>query len=349
MSMRVVRWAVASAVVLVLGAVSQGQGPRGFVGIQLDPTPLPELLIKHLGLKPNQGIRILNVSVGGPADKVGLDRDDIIILFQGKEVGDADAFVEAVRGLPIRSRITLEVIHLGQHKTVEFELAPMEGKPEWKYPIEAQFEVSWGPGRVFRLGPGGQSWIEIPFENVPDVQSSIKQIFTERYLYHHVTDGEDYTITVEGDPKDESTQIVVQSGPTEYKATIGTIDSLPEKYRAAARESVENATKNAAQRVRLRGKLSLPEPPDWRVFNDMPFPKLDPNEWAAGRDRMIEELQSQIDKLQQRLEQMENHMVAPDKSDKKNPAAAEPAEPSGGSDGMPKSPEKPRVPDNNPV
>ncbi len=339
MSMKVIRWVVAGAAVCALGAVCFGQGPRGFMGVQLDPAPLPELLTKHLGLKPDQGIRVLNISKNSPAEKVGLDRDDIIVQFRGKDVNDANAFVAAVRELPLRSRVTLEVIHRGQHRTVEFEMGLAEGEPEWIYPVEAQWEVSWGPGRVFRLGPNGDSWVEIPMENMPGVQSSIRDIFSERYVYHHVADGEDYTIEVKGDPKEENTPIVVQSGSTEYKATIGTIDSLPEKYRAAARDSVDNARRSAAQRLHLGSRLSLPGPPDpqaYREYFDNLTRRFDPNRLADQRDRIIEELQSRIERLQQRLEQMET------KSEKSGPAA-KPADPSGGLKSTPEPTDRPKT------
>ncbi len=350
MSMKVIRWVVAAAAVLALGAVSFGQGPRGFMGVQLDPTPLPELLTKHLGLDPNEGIRILNISKDGPADKVGLDRDDIIVKLNGKKVSEADAFVAAVRELPLRSRVTLEVIHLGKSRTVEFELGLAQGETEWKYPVEAQMEFSWGPGRVFRLAPNGDNWVEIPFENMPDVQNSIKQFFSERYLYHHVTDGEDYTIEIKGDPKDDNTPIVVQSGAADYKTTVGTIDSLPEKYRAAARESVENARKSASQRVRLGGRFAFPEPPDaqmYRQYFDNMMPRgFDSNGLADRRDRLIEELQSKLDRVQRRLEQMENHLGTPGRSEKITPATPEP---NSAAQNSSKPPEKPKTLNGNPI
>jgi hypothetical protein len=354
---KVIHWIMAGAAVfLLLGAVSYGQGPRGFLGVQLDPTPLPELLTKHLGLKADQGIRILNVAKDGPADKVGLDRDDIIILFQGKEVGSADGFVAAVRELPVRSRITLGVIHLGERRTVDFELASLAGEPQWKYPVEAQFEISWGPGTIFRLGPNGGNWVEIPFGDMPDVgdMSMIKKFFSQQYLYHHVTDGENYTIRIEGDPNDESTPVIVQSGSVEQSATVGTIDSLPEKYRAAAKESVENAKKSAAQRLRFGGTLSLPEPPNAEMyrkyFDNLSLPKLDPNEWADKRDRMIERLQGQIDKLQQRLEEMENRGGQKSEKLEKNDAnSTSPVQPGSQNNTSSEPPEKARILNSKPI
>jgi S1-C subfamily serine protease len=54
---------------------------RPYMGVWLDTSPLPDLLIKHLGLSPSQGIRITNVHRDSPADRAGLERDDIIIAF----------------------------------------------------------------------------------------------------------------------------------------------------------------------------------------------------------------------------------------------------------------------------
>ena len=42
---------------------------RPYIGVMLDPAPLPDLLIKHLNLAPGQGIRIANIHRGSPADK----------------------------------------------------------------------------------------------------------------------------------------------------------------------------------------------------------------------------------------------------------------------------------------
>jgi hypothetical protein len=320
MSTKTHRLIMTCTMLLALSGISYGQEAKAFIGIQLDSSPLPELLTKHLGLDPNEGVRILNIAKDSPAKNAGLDRDDLIISFQGKTVTGMDQLVDAVHELPVRGKVTMEAIHLGKHKNVQFETAPTPENPQWIYPSEPQFEVSWGPGRIFRLNPNGGNWIEVPFDNVPNLGDlpMMKRLFAERYLTHHATaSGESYSITIEGDPKDPNTPITVQSAQSKYSATIGKIDSLPEQYRAAARESVVNAKKEASQRVRI-GKL--PEPPNpeafRKYFDNITLPKFDANQ-------VIEKLQGQIDKLQQRLDQMEKHLdKAPDKSQKSDPASA---------------------------
>ena len=56
--------------------------------MRLDPEPLPELLVKHLRLEPETGLRVQNVLIGSPADKIGLEQDDLIVALNGKPVRD---------------------------------------------------------------------------------------------------------------------------------------------------------------------------------------------------------------------------------------------------------------------
>jgi hypothetical protein len=299
---------------LGVGTSAYAQGPRPQIGVQLDPSPLPELLTKHLGLQPDQGIRIQNVAIGSPADKIGLERDDIIIRFQGRDVTDVDEFVNAIREEGVGAEVTLEIIHLGQRQTLEFELTPIESNPEWKYPPEPEIVTSWRPGKFFRVGPNGQNWMEVPFDKVPDINVDVKKFFQERYMYHHTTDGEDYTVTIEGDPSDEDTQVTVRAEDKEYVATVGEPEKLPEKYRAAAKDAIRSASKSSKQRIRI-GKVPLPEPPDpdlyRQYFKDLAVPMPNLDQWSEKRDRMLEKLEEQMERLQQRMEQLEEHFREP--------------------------------------
>ena len=88
-------------VVLFAGTAACGEAEEakepGDIGSRMDAKPLPVLLTKHLGLDEGQGVRIQNVGVGPPADKAGLERDDIIVAFEGEDVTDNEEFAKAVR------------------------------------------------------------------------------------------------------------------------------------------------------------------------------------------------------------------------------------------------------------
>ena len=122
-----------------LAADTDPNDARPYIGVMLDPAPLPDLLVKHLNLAPGQGIRIANIHCGSPADKAGLERDDIIIGFQGKDVDDQQKFVDDVRKAGIGTEVSLQIIHLGKRKTVMLKLEGMKGDFDLKYPPDGFF------------------------------------------------------------------------------------------------------------------------------------------------------------------------------------------------------------------
>ncbi len=295
---------------LVLGSVSPAGTQQPYMGVRLDSAPLPELLTKHLGLDPGQGIRISNVNVGSPADRAGLERDDIIVAFQDEQVTSLEEFVNAVRGAGLATEVSLEVIHLGQRKTLQFELEPMPKDVEWKYPPEPEVVTSWQPGKFFKIGPEGEEWVEIPLDRMPEFNLDVKEFFKETYTYHHSVDGEQYTVTIEGNPNDEDAAVIVQAGDAEYRTSVNKIDALPEKYRGPARNAVDDARKAFRTRTRFRHTLRLPKPPSpdiYRYFRAIPRLDLDIERWSEQKDRAFEKLQDQIEHLQERMKELEEH------------------------------------------
>lgn len=292
--------------VLVLAAGTHAADGRPYLGVRLDPAPLPELLSKHLGLKAEEGIRIQNVSVGSPADKAGLERDDIIVAFQDKRVDDLDAFIEAVGRADVGATVSLDIIHLGQRRTlnVTLEAVDEEAEIQWKHPPEPEAMTSWQPGKIFKIGPGGREWIEVPFDKMHDFDLDVESFFKEHYSFHHKIDGQEYTIRIEGDPADEDSRVIVQSGQDEYSTTIGQLDELPEKYREPARQDIENVRQNVKV---TRKRFRLPEPPQpesfQRFFQNMPRPQME--HWSEQRDRVLERIEKQMEQLQERMKQLE--------------------------------------------
>lgn len=296
------------AALLVFGSPSYAEGGRPYLGVRLDPAPLPELLTKHLGLEAGQGIRISNVAVGSPADKAGIERDDVIIALDGTKIMANEQLVDAIGNADVGSEVSLELIHLGQRKTLPIKLEPMrEDGVEWKYPPEPEVITSWRPGKIFRIGPDGREWLEIPFDKMPEFDLDVQRFFKEVYTFHHSENGEEYTITIEGSPDDEDARIVVGAEGKKYSATVGTIDELPEKYRGPAQRAVENARRDVKKDIRIRGKFNLPEPPRPEVYKRYfeALPRLDMERFSEQKDRAFEKLQEQMERLQQRMQELE--------------------------------------------
>jgi hypothetical protein len=306
MRKEVVLWSLAA--LLLFGSMSLAGQPRPYIGVSLDAEPLPELLTKHLRLDPGQGVRINNIMIGSPADKAGLERDDLIVGFQGKKVTDRDEFINAVRQMGVGSEVTVEVIHLGERKTVQPKLAEVPETIEWKYPPEPDVVTSWRPGKIFKIGPDGQNMIEIPFGQIADGDFDVKNFFKQSYTYHHTTDGDDYTITIEGDPADKDSRVIVHVGDKEYSTSVGDLAALPEKYRGPAKEAVEDARTSLKADIHIQG-FQWPEAfgPEARrkLFQSLPRPDME--RLSEQKDRALERLQEQMERLQQRMKEMEEH------------------------------------------
>ena len=285
-------------------AESENAERHPWMGVLLDTTPLPDLLVKHLGLAPGQGIRIGNVHRGSPADKAGLERDDIIIGFQGKDVTDYDTFVDEVRKTAVGTEVSLTIIHLGQRQTVKLKLEPFTGNVDLKYPREPQMVESWRPGKIFRFTPGDKEWTEILRDNMPkDFDANIRRFFDEVHSYHH-SNGEEYTVTVQGDPNDEDAVIIVHAGDAEYKTTAKHIDKLPEKYREPAEHALKDAKEASAKAEAERRPRRVPS--NWRPFLDRLRPGTNPPADRFGpNDQTFDKMQKQMRELQQRLDKLE--------------------------------------------
>lgn len=319
------------SIATTLFADSESADTHPSMGVWLDTSALPDLLIKHLGLSPDQGIRISNVHRDSSADKAGLERDDIIIGFEGKKVKNSESqeFIDEVRKAGIGTEVTLEIIHLGERKTIKLKLEPFKSEREFKYPAEPEIFQSWRPGKMFRLKPGDKDWIEI---ELPFLEKSL-----EVYDYHHLDDGKGYTITIEGDPDDEDTKITVRVGDEEYETTIGNIDKLPKKYREAAKNALENSRKHSRQRKQVKArKFSLPPAlrPDelLKPFRDSKRFPVTPDLPPFGpQDQMFDKIEKQMRKLQERIEELEKRLgeVPEGSSDKPEKQESQEAVPKG--------------------
>ncbi len=285
--------------------------PRPYLGVRIDPEPLPELLVKHLRLEPGIGLRVQNVLVGSPADKAGIEQDDLIIKLNGKDVKEYPVFVETIQNTDVNKEISLEIIHLGDKKAVKATIAKSDpAHEEWKYPVEPEISYSWNPGRIFRLKPDQQKWLEVPMEKMPDIvnQDYFKKFMNEVYSFSHVIDGKPFSITIQGDPKNPDTEITVKADSVTIQTTIGKIDQLPEPYRKMAKKDVESARKTSQepkdyrQDLNIRKHKVVPEPfkPELIV---PPLPKkIEPA--VPDRDAM-NQVEKQMKELQKQMEQME--------------------------------------------
>jgi len=279
------------------------KSPKPYLGVKLDPNPLPELLVKHLNLDPDMGLLIKNIQRDSPADEAGLEKDDIILRFAGEDVTGYHPFVDAIRGAGIDKEVELVILHNGRRQTIKVTLKPYQLPTEWKYPFA---KPPFLPGRMFRLDPDKEQWQQIPFPNLPYQKDYFNRFFEQSYHYEFKTksaDGKtDLKIIIDGHPDDDETTMVIKAENKEYTCTVADIDKLPEEYREIATDYLQQARESMPSIRRI-----VPSQPDqWRhefnPFDMLPHMQPQPKPyWPRSHDDDVSERLKQLEKRQEEL------------------------------------------------
>jgi serine protease Do len=94
-------YAISSQVALPIinELVTSGYVTRPWLGVSL--YTVDETAVRQLELSVEKGVLLRQVSTGGPADKAGLVRYDVITNFNGKDVATVEDLVKAIRGCSV--------------------------------------------------------------------------------------------------------------------------------------------------------------------------------------------------------------------------------------------------------
>jgi serine protease Do len=83
------------AVPIINTLVKNGYVSRPWLGVSL--YTVDQYAVGQLDLAVDKGVLLRQVVVGGPADKAGLDRYDVITNFDGQDVATVEDLVQAIR------------------------------------------------------------------------------------------------------------------------------------------------------------------------------------------------------------------------------------------------------------
>jgi len=73
---------------------------------------------KALNLKEERGVEVTRVSEGSPAAEAGLEKNDVVIEYNGTPVEGVEQFIRLVRETPVGRKVKLVVIRSGRPQTV---------------------------------------------------------------------------------------------------------------------------------------------------------------------------------------------------------------------------------------
>ncbi len=106
--------------------LTHGRIARGYLGVGLQPIPLPTAFAKALKREQRSAVIVLSIEPGGPADKAGIVVGDVIAEIGGEAVADTDDVQSALRG-SIGSELPVVVLRGGERTELRVRVA--ERKP----------------------------------------------------------------------------------------------------------------------------------------------------------------------------------------------------------------------------
>jgi serine protease Do len=121
----------------LLPQLKKGKVVRGWLGVMIQ-TITPELKDK-LDLKDEKGALVADVTSGGPAEKAGIKRGDVVVTFDGKEINEMKDLPYIVGSTPVGKEVAVEVIRKGRTERIQVKIGELEEEKE------AQEKVAEGP------------------------------------------------------------------------------------------------------------------------------------------------------------------------------------------------------------
>jgi len=120
----------------LLPQLKTGKVVRGWLGVMIQKIT-PELKQK-LDLKDEKGALVADVTPGGPAEKAGIQRGDVIVTFNGKEIKEMSELPYVVASTPVGKSVNVQVLRKGQKKTFEIKIAELKDEKEAPVVTEAK-------------------------------------------------------------------------------------------------------------------------------------------------------------------------------------------------------------------
>jgi len=113
-----------------------GHVTRGWLGVLIQP--VDEDVAKAFELAKAKGALVAKVFDDSPAAKAGVKVGDVIVRFDGKEVGKSSELPTIVANTPIDKKVTLVVLRDGERKKLSVEIGKLAESASEARPVKAK-------------------------------------------------------------------------------------------------------------------------------------------------------------------------------------------------------------------
>jgi serine protease Do len=104
--------------------IAHGKVERGWLGVTI--RALTPELAKSVKAPTTSGVMIVDVTKGGPADKAGIKKNDVILTYRGKEMAGGNEFRNAVAETPIGTDVPITLLREGRKEAVSVKIENLE-------------------------------------------------------------------------------------------------------------------------------------------------------------------------------------------------------------------------------
>jgi S1-C subfamily serine protease len=106
--------------------IRDGHVRRAHLGVSAAPTPIGRALAAHLGLAVSEGIRVVEVAAGSPAERGGIRAGDILAFLGGSALPTLSALQRVLTADRIGAPLAVVVIRRGER--LELSVTPAEAR-----------------------------------------------------------------------------------------------------------------------------------------------------------------------------------------------------------------------------
>ncbi len=120
----------------------KGKVTRGWLGVAIQAVT-PELA-KSFGLKEPIGALVAEVTSGGPAEKAGIQRGDVITTFNGATVKDSHELPALVARSPVGDKAEVVILRNGKEQNYSIKLGELTDQQAKAEQRSGESEAVWG-------------------------------------------------------------------------------------------------------------------------------------------------------------------------------------------------------------
>ena len=104
--------------------LQHGKVMRGYLGLNVRTVPVPQALADRFGLTAPQGVEVIAVEMGSPADETGLQEEDVIVSIGDSATPTVDDLHKLLTQLPIG--VPAEITILREQRKIQRMITPGE-------------------------------------------------------------------------------------------------------------------------------------------------------------------------------------------------------------------------------